>query len=316
MRTIARFVSMSDKMNLNEIATPRRWELDNPSPRGGQITIAGWDFGGEGPLALLHHANGMCAALWALVAQPLTKHYRVIAVDARGHGDSDRLSVPDDYHWDYFVSDLAGVARSLLEEYGEEKITLGLGSSFGGIVTAATQARHDLYRRVVMLDPPLHPNEEMVKRVGLEGQVVISSEREGLVEQTLKRRSVWPSRDAAREAWADKPLFAPWQDEAFDIYLNEGMGDAEDGTVYLKCDPTVEAHIFQSTGSLNVLDFAHEVAVPVTLAYAGRGFFPELFFRKVVELFPNGRFVTLDGGHMLPLEVPEMVVELVLEGKT
>lgn len=300
-------------MNVQETAAPRRWRLKNNSPAGGEITIAGWDFGGSGPLALLHHANGMCAALWALVAARLSERYRVFAVDARGHGDSDCLTVPDDYHWDYFVDDLTGVAQALKAEFGQDHIALGVGSSFGGIVTAAAQSRTDLYERIFMLDPPIHPNEDMVKRLGLEGQVVISSEREGLVAQTLRRRSVWPSRDEARAAWRDKPLFSTWQPEAFDIYLDEGMGDAEDGTVYLKCDPSVEAHIFQTTGSLNVLDFAHQVDVPVTLAHAGQGFFPEIFFREVTALFPHNRFVQVDGGHMLPLEVPDLVADLLLE---
>ena len=55
-------------MELTSYATARRWQVDNPSPSGATIEIAGWDFGGEGPLALLHHANGMCAATWGLVA--------------------------------------------------------------------------------------------------------------------------------------------------------------------------------------------------------------------------------------------------------
>ena len=50
------------------------------------VEIATLDFGGRGPLALLHHANGFCAAVWAPVAKALTRHYRVIAMDARGHG--------------------------------------------------------------------------------------------------------------------------------------------------------------------------------------------------------------------------------------
>jgi len=33
--------------------------------RDSAIEIALLDWGGEGPLALLHHANGFCAAAWA-----------------------------------------------------------------------------------------------------------------------------------------------------------------------------------------------------------------------------------------------------------
>ena len=37
---------------------------------------------------LRHHANGFCAATWGLVAERLTPRWQVLAVDARGHGDS------------------------------------------------------------------------------------------------------------------------------------------------------------------------------------------------------------------------------------
>ena len=74
------------------------WVVPNASPAGGNIELAGWDFGGHGrPLALLHHANGMCGAVWAPLARALTAHYHVVAIDARGHGASHHLSVPDDY---------------------------------------------------------------------------------------------------------------------------------------------------------------------------------------------------------------------------
>ncbi len=296
-------------MELTSYATPRRWQVDNPSPSGATIEIAGWDFGGEGPLALLHHANGMCAATWGLVARALTRDYRVVAIDARGHGDSAHLSVPEDYSWEYFVSDLSQVARQLLAETGESSVALGLGSSFGGIVTAGSEAAHSgLYQRVVMLDPPIHPTADLVEALGLTMVAEPGSRREQLVAQTLRRRSVWSSRNEARNAWADKPLFAPWHGAAFDLYINEGMGDQPDGSVALKCPPEVEAHIFQTTGSLGVLDYAPRVDVPVLLVHAATGFFPEEFFRLITTLFPQGEFAQIDGGHMLPLEVPDLVV--------
>ena len=115
-------------MNIHDIAEHRRWTLPNSSPAGGEITIAGWDFGGRGELALLHHANGMCAATWALVAAGLTEHFRVVAIDARGHGDSQHLSVPDDYAWHFFANDLVALVDALRAETGAGRVALGLGS--------------------------------------------------------------------------------------------------------------------------------------------------------------------------------------------
>lgn len=299
-------------------AHPRTWQIANASPRGGTLEIAGWDFGGptsagaQKKLALLHHANGMCGAQWWLLAQHLSRDYHVFAIDARGHGDSsglDELSVPEDFDWDYFVTDLVAVAQQLLAETGLTTISLGLGSSFGGIVTAAGEASEPgLFERIVMLDPPIHPTPELLQALSLP-VVDTGSQREGLVEQTLKRRALWPDREAAWDAWRQKPLFAPWLDEAFALYLSQGMQTVDEG-VRLKCDPRIEAHIFATTGTLDVLAFAARVDVPVLLTHAALGFFPEEFFRRLVGLFPQGSFAQLNAGHMLPLESPDEVAAL------
>ena len=42
------------------------------------VEIALLDWGGEGPVALLHHANGFCKGVWGLVAEALRDRYRVI----------------------------------------------------------------------------------------------------------------------------------------------------------------------------------------------------------------------------------------------
>jgi len=100
---------------------------------GSSIEIALLDWGGDGPLALLHHANGFCAGVWGLVAERLRGHYRVIAMDARGHGDSSKPKGADCYHWELFGRDLLGVAEALAAEHPDGRIALGLGHSFGGI---------------------------------------------------------------------------------------------------------------------------------------------------------------------------------------
>ncbi len=286
---------------------PRRWTIDDASRPGETITIAGWEFGGDGPLALLHHANGLCGALWEPAARELSGAYRVFAIDARGHGDSDTRDVPGGYSWEYFVEDLAGVARALMHEFGAEQIGYGIGSSFGGIVTAAVEASYPgTFARIAMLDPPVHPTAGILARLGLAEGAEPESRKAGLVAQTRRRRVIWASREAARKAWRDKPMFAAWRDEAFEIYLTEGLRDLPGGEVELKCHPYVEAHIFDSTGALDTTDFAPRVEAPVLFAHAARGFFPVAFFRRVAALFPRGEFVQIDGGHLLPLEVPEL----------
>jgi len=294
-------------------ATPRRRSWRVAGEQGTEITIAGWDFGGEGQLALLSHANGFCAATWGLVARELTASYRVVALDARGHGYSDRPAVLDDRLWPHFVDDLTQIAHQLLQELGHAQVGYGIGSSLGGIVTAVAEAEHPgLFERIAMLDPPIHPTPALVASLGLDLEIAPGERKNPLVELTRRRRAVWPSRNAARDAWRDKPMFAAMAPEAFDLYLEEGLADRSDGQVELSCHPDVEAHVFETTGCFDVMDFAPRVNVPLLLAHATNGMFPASLFRALVSLFPQGQFAELAAGHLLPMEAPALTVETLL----
>src|SRR5690606_14772791 len=69
--------------------------------RGVEIALLDW--GGDGPLVLMHHANGFCAGTLGLVAEALVPAFRVIGMDARGHGDSTKPEEPEAYSWEAFA---------------------------------------------------------------------------------------------------------------------------------------------------------------------------------------------------------------------
>ena len=297
---------------MSEAPGRRNWSVTNP--QGGIATISGLDFGGSGPLAILSHANGFCAATWSLVAPRLTARYHVVALDARGHGDSDPPPVLDDALWDLFVSDLTSVALQLLEETGESRVAYGIGNSMGGIVTAVAEARHPgLFERIAMLDPPIHPTPALISALGLALETEPGNRKESLVDLTRRRRAVWPSREAAREAWRDKPMFAAMKEAAFEQYLQEGLTEQADGQVALKCDPLVEAHVFLTTGGLDFLDYGPKVAAPVLLVHAEKGHLPQPLFRALVKLFPRGTLEEVPCGHLLPMEAPALTAGILLE---
>jgi pimeloyl-ACP methyl ester carboxylesterase len=77
------------------------------------VRLAGLDWGGDGPPALLLHGLAGYAGEWADTARWLTARCRVVALDARGHGDSERA--PDD------VSRAAHVADAGPAGTGDER---------------------------------------------------------------------------------------------------------------------------------------------------------------------------------------------------
>ena len=80
------------------------------TPRDGWLTVNGLnlhyrDWGGLGPPLILLHGLASTCHIWDLVAPQLAADFAVLAVDQRGHGQSDK---PDSGY------DFASVARDLL----------------------------------------------------------------------------------------------------------------------------------------------------------------------------------------------------------
>ena len=213
--------------------------------RGVEIALLDW--GGQGPLALLNHANGFCAGTWALLAEHLRPHFRVIAVDGRGHGDSSAPPPGPAYRWIEFVHDLLGVAAQLCDEQ-EAPIAYGIGNSFGGLVTAyAAALRPDLFRRLALLDPVIRPPEHLMDEMRAKMPGMSEEDFRGrgnpMAEAARRRQQVWPSRDVALEVWSGKEMFRDWDPRALRLYVDEGMRDRPDGQVELKCRGEVEASV-------------------------------------------------------------------------
>ncbi|WP_308431002.1 alpha/beta fold hydrolase [Streptomyces nojiriensis] len=139
----------------------RRWEeyqllrqrvIDKLGPLPGVMVaqdgrrLAYTDFGGPGaPLLALHGHFGEGAGAFERLARELGPAWRVIALDQRGHGRSDRAA---DYTRDGYVAD----AAALLEHLGLGPAVV-LGHSLGGVNAYQLAARRpDLVRAVVVED--------------------------------------------------------------------------------------------------------------------------------------------------------------------
>jgi len=272
---------------------------------GTAVEINVLDWGGEGPLALLHHANGFCAGVWAPVAASLREHFRVVALDARGHGDSSAPTGADSYRWEHFGSDLVAVARVLAAERPPGRVALGVGHSFGGTAfLMAAAAAPELFGRIVLLDPIIMPRP---------GSPAAAGRREGsrqLVEGARKRRAVWSGRAEAVAKWSEKELFADWAPGVLELYAAEGLRDRPDGQVELKCAPDTEATIFASSPRFDAWPVAGRVRSPILIVRAGRGNFPRSLYDDLAASLADGRVVDVDVGHLIPMERPDLTVEI------
>ena len=281
---------------LLEKATPRRLSLPD---RGVEIALLDW--GGEGPPALFHHANGFCKGSWAQVAAGLHGRFRTIAMDARGHGDSRFLSEEPCFGWEVFARDVVAVAEALCNELGVAQLGLGVGHSFGGTsILRAAALRPELFGGLVVLDPVTPPPTAGRDSPGSE-----------LARRARKRRCEWPSLAEARAWLAERELFSGWDPVALDLYLLDGLRPATRGGVELKCPPWVEAAVF-SGDRLDLAAWLGRVEATCLWVWAERGSFPRVLQQRLAAGMPRARFRVAPTGHLLPMEAPRWVADAVL----
>jgi pimeloyl-ACP methyl ester carboxylesterase len=122
----------------------------------GGVTLAGEEAGERVPVVLLH---GLTATRRYVVmgSRALERGgHRVIAYDARGHGQSDPAPAPDAYTYD----DLAGDLLAVLDDREIERAVLA-GASMGAHTMLAFALAHpERVAGLVMMTPAYDPEDE------------------------------------------------------------------------------------------------------------------------------------------------------------
>ncbi len=92
------------------------------------IDLHALEWSDEGTLLLFLHGFSNDAHVWDLVAPVLAPHYRVVALDQRGHGDSGR---DPEHRYDHET--MARDTNAAIESLGAERVVI-VGHSLGGRV--------------------------------------------------------------------------------------------------------------------------------------------------------------------------------------
>ena len=122
---------------------PNRHQVFN---RGLKLNVFEWGKGNR--TVLLHHGFIDHARSWDPIAKALAEHYHVIALDARGFGDSDRVGNGGYYYFSDYVWDLDVVLHAL----ARDSFAL-VGHSMGGMVTSLFSGTFpDLPRALVSVE--------------------------------------------------------------------------------------------------------------------------------------------------------------------
>jgi pimeloyl-ACP methyl ester carboxylesterase len=101
---------------------------------------------GSGPPLILTHGYSSTSAMWQGQIAALSRHYRLVLWDMRGHGQSDYPEDPAAYSEALTVGDIA----ALLDTVGAGKAVVG-GLSLGGYMSLAFYRSHPERARALLI---------------------------------------------------------------------------------------------------------------------------------------------------------------------
>jgi pimeloyl-ACP methyl ester carboxylesterase len=227
---------------------------------------------GDPPVVLVH---GWTCDRSALLPQRehLLAHHRVVSVDLRGHGASDKPR--QDYTMEVFADDVAALLRHL----GIDRPAV-IGHSMGGVVALVLAARHPgRPGAIVTLDAPVVPSDAMRRATA-----ALVPALEG------------PGYRQAQQAFVRRALLQPGDDPARAEVLIAAMASAPQH---------VMVSAFREMLACDTAAAAAACRVPFLYLYAAK---PATDLKRLRDLCPHvitGQ--TVGAGHFHQLEVPEQV---------
>lgn len=235
---------------------PREHRLGTPE---GDICWFEWGSRSDRPSLLLLHATGFHARLWDQLVAALPAGTHVVAPDHRGHGRSYRPATLANWAAN------ADVLLPLLDGLGGHPI-VGAGHSMGAyILTRLAAQRPAAFAHLMLIDPVI------MDPALYEGEAArpIPDPAEHPV---ARRRNAWPSAEAMRARFADRPPYAKWDPRVLADYCTYGLLPAADGGgVELACPPALEASVYQNALRTNPHEWLHYLAAPSTVIRAPTG---------------------------------------------
>jgi pimeloyl-ACP methyl ester carboxylesterase len=130
------------------------------SVTGRDVRLEALDFGGEGPGVLLLHGLAGTALEWEETALWLRRTHRVVGLDQRGHGRSERR--PGDVTPAGFVADVLAAIESLVLAPA-----ILVGQSLGGLIAfLAACERPDLVEALIVVEAtPTREGPEVAEQI-------------------------------------------------------------------------------------------------------------------------------------------------------
>jgi pimeloyl-ACP methyl ester carboxylesterase len=251
---------------------------------GVNIQLAVWEGAGKNVLCV-HGITANCRC-WDVIAQALSGDHRVLAMDLRGRGLSDKP--PAGYSIESHCNDI----RALLKDLGLKQAVL-MGHSLGAFISLVFAARYPaLVDRVILVDGGGKLSEAQMDKVFA-----------GIKPSLDRLGTVFPSFEAYLEMMKQAPFLKPWS-QALEVYYKYEVEDVEGEGIRTRIRP---GHITEEAMNLRKIDvseFYSKVSCPALILRAPEGLLakddillPDEVLERMLREIPNARSFEVTGSN-------------------
>ncbi len=282
-----------------------RTAMESSEPKSSFVEVNGvslytLDWGGSGAPIVIVHATGFLARIYRPIAEQLRSIGHVYSFDQRGHGDSGK-SPDGEYNWELTMRDLAG----FIEAMGWKGVR-AFGHSAGATAIGSLGAeRPDLISRSVLIEPVIFESPT-APELGW---------RNPFMERTLKRKRRFDSVDAMFANFDNKPPYNTWRKDMLRDYCEFGTRATADGARELKCEPEIEARLYETSRDFDGLGRILRSNVPMLVLFGVNSDSLGITLAdRIGREIHHGRVEKIsDTGHFMPMEQPDFVARQTIE---
>ena len=252
------------------------------------------------PIFHWSHANGFNAPTYQNLLKKLSQFCHVYAWDARAHGLSSDLKLPQKNNiYKQYVRDFVGLINVLYKKHSLPIIVSG--HSFGATVCIKAEAAlKGKISKLILADPVLFtPFTAQVSQI-FRFLKFKQPRAIYLAENAAKRQNIWPSKNDAFLSLSQKQLFKNWDAISLQNYIQYGTMDTSE-TVQLRCPPEIESFIFRESENEFLSQEIINLSIPTHVYFASKGSpaFAKSAFRTSVNT--TTRMIIPSTAHLFPI---------------
>lgn len=263
------------------------------------------DFGGQGKIIHFAHANGYPPEGYQNFIDPFLEKHNVIASKWRPlWGDQSPKPIKS---WNTFADDLI----QFMDEQGLKNV-IGMGHSMGGTISViAALRRPDLFEKLILIDPVIFPKKLLFFTTLLPQSIL--KKIVPIAKKSSKRRDQWDSKNEVYQLWRKKRVFKKFSDDVLKTFVEHAIIPSANGKMTLAYSKEWETQVYITAPY--IFSKMIKMKTPLTVI---RGEFTDVllpsFWKHWKQVQPDAELIDFkDAGHLIPMEYPNELANLILE---